>query len=52
MGIWGNTGPQTPRGTKRKMVTGDGRMDFHIQTGNDIYDLSGGIFGEKRKKRR
>jgi hypothetical protein len=50
MGIFGKKGPQTGRGTIRKMVTGDGRRDYN--PGREIGELSGGIFGGSKKRRR
>jgi len=50
MGIFGKNGPKTPRGTLRKMVTGDGRKSYGIQTSDEIYNLSGGIFGKKKRR--
>jgi hypothetical protein len=50
MGIFGKNGPKTPRGTINKMLTGDGRKDHHIQTSDEIYNQSGGIFGKKRRR--
>jgi hypothetical protein len=50
MGIFGKKGPKTARGTINRMVEGDGRKNYHTQTNDEIYNLSGGIFGKKRKK--
>jgi hypothetical protein len=50
MGIYGKNGPKTTRGTLNKMVTGDGRKNYPTQTSNEINELSGGIFGKKKRR--
>jgi hypothetical protein len=50
MAIFGKKGPKTSLGTMNRMVTGDGRKNYHTQTSDEISNLSGGIFGKKRRK--
>lgn len=50
MAIYGERGPKTTKGTMNKMLTGDGRKDLNKQISNNISDMSGGIFGKKRRK--
>jgi hypothetical protein len=50
MGIFSKNGPKTARGTMNRMVTGKGNENYRTQTSDVISDLSGGIFGKKRKK--
>ena len=50
MGIFGKRGPKTSQGTMNRIVEGDGRKKYNTQTSDEIFNLSGGIFGRKRRK--
>ena len=50
MAIFGKKGPKTSLGTMNRIVEGDGRKNNRTQTSNEINNLSGGIFGKKRRK--
>ena len=53
MGIFGKRGPKTSLGTMNRIVEGDGRKKYNTQTSDEsdeIFNLSSGIFGRKRRK--